>query len=334
MASRLKLAPTAPTELARIKAAMPAVPLPAPPPPGVKAAPLALTKRMTVEQACRCILRNCIAQMTANEANLAAAPEALHQMRVGLRRLRSAFSLFAGVLATPPEWRDDIDWLSAQLGAARDWDVLAGATLPRIAEQLPEGQELVLVRLAAEVRADALRAAAAEAVASPRYAALMQNLERWLRDGGWRDASTARQRRELGQPVRDYALAALERAHARLRKRGRRLRHATAQTRHRVRIAAKKTRYAAEFFESLYRKRRIAPWVTSLSALQDELGLLNDAAVADALLKNLQDGEAQADGSAAFMRGYLAADAAARRRGGQRTVRKLWKACAQLTLPR
>src|SRR5690606_8278466 len=67
--------------------------------------------------------------------------EYLHQMRVALRRLRSAFGLFCGKqartgLAAPAA--EDLKWLAAQLGPARDWDVFAGETLAAVGSALPD----------------------------------------------------------------------------------------------------------------------------------------------------------------------------------------------------
>ena len=301
----------------------------------VRAAPLRLTRQLTAEQAFRRIAANCREQVAANHAAVARgnAPEALHQMRVGLRRLRSALDLYAPLLELPGALRADLRWLGEQLGAARDWDVLASSTLPRVAEDLPDDMELVLVRLAAETRANELRAAAADAVSTERYAELMRNLGSWLHDAAWRGHCTARQRRALDRPTLRFADAALEASRERLLKRGRKLRRAGgktgAKTRHRVRIAAKRARYAAEFFQSLYPKRRLRPYIARLARLQDELGWLNDTAVADSLLKKLQHGEARLDGSAAFTRGYLASTT----HGGRRKLRKLWRSVKAAPAP-
>lgn len=312
---------------------------PSTPAAAVKAAPLALHRKMDVEQAFRSIMRNCLEQVAANQAGVADGrqPEALHQMRVGLRRLRSAFSLFRRQLQLPPECRQELDWLSGELAAARDWDVLSGATLPQAMERLPGDHRLLMVQLAAESRADDLRAAAAAAVLSERYSALLLNLTRWEHGADWRDACTMQQLRELGAPVGGYADALLKQAQRRLLKRGDRLERATPEARHRVRIAAKKTRYAAEFFASLYRRKRVRPFIRALTALQDELGRLNDGAVAERLLKTWRDdgdkdsdgNDAQLDSGAAFLRGYLAAGA----RGDDRTLRKLWAGFTQTKLP-
>ncbi|MES2260427.1 MAG: CHAD domain-containing protein [Pseudomonadota bacterium] len=296
----------------------------------VKAEPLALERKMTVEQAFGHIVRNCLGQMQSNHTYVATgnAPEALHQMRVGLRRLRSALRMFRPLLSLPDQLRDELAWLSEELGAARDWDVLASSTLPSVADDLPGDMELVLVRLAAEARADELRAAAGAAVSTERYVALTQNLAHWLDGAHWREASNAQQRRALKKTVSGFAHATLEDAHERLLKRGSKLRGAKAAARHRVRIAAKQARYATEFFHSLYPAGQVKPFVKALSGLQDELGWLNDAAVADGLLKILQHGEARLDGSAAFTRGFLASHV----HHDDRKLRKLWKAFEPMAL--
>ena len=79
-----------------------------------------------------------------------------------------------------------------------------------------------------------------------------------------------------------------------------------------MRIAAKKLRYAAEFFGALYPKKRVAPYVAALEELQDILGALNDAAVADRLLDEAAAAHGQpvperVDG---LVRGWVAAVAA------------------------
>lgn len=297
----------------------------------VRAEKIKLGKRMTVGAAFHDIAASCCKQIDANHAAVGRgdAPEALHQMRVGLRRLRSALRLFGDLVALPVKLREELDWLQRQLGDARDWDVLAASTLPKVADALPDDVELVLVRLAAEARANALRAAAAQAVGSVRYAELMQHLGGWLEHAGWRGHRSPRQRRALDEPASAFAGDALRDSHRRLLKRGRELKDASASTRHRARIAAKQTRYAAEFFQSLYPKKQVRPFVQALTGLQDELGWLNDVAVADGLLKQLEQGEARLDGSAAYTRGYLASIA----RTDDRKLRQQWRAFKPMALP-
>jgi CHAD domain-containing protein len=301
------------------------------PPVAVKATRLKLSTRMTVEQAFQAIATNCLVQIQANEAGVVQERdvESVHQMRVGLRRLRCALKLFRNRLQAADEVQQALDWLSMQLGTARDWDVLAGSTLSAVAEAAPDEAGIAELKLAALVRARDAHEAAAAAVSSPRYTRLILHFTCWVQGCGWRDAMARRDQKRLTAPLTRFAHAMLEQQQRRLLKRGGKLQGASAQTRHRVRIAAKKIRYATEFFQSLYPPRRVRPYVAALSTLQDELGWLNDAAVADRLVKQLQDGQIDLDAGAGFLRGYLAS----RVKNADKKIGKLWKKFAPMKLP-
>jgi CHAD domain-containing protein len=100
--------------------------------------------------------------------------------------------------------------------------------------------------------------------------------------------------------------------------------------RHRIRIAAKKARYGAEFFHDLLPAKDVKRYVSRLSALQDHLGLLNDFAVADRLLPELQKGNSELGRQAAYTRGYLVAAAEAE----SREMAACLKSVAKLRLSR
>lgn len=99
----------------------------------VKAAPLTLPCDASTGQALQAVLANCLRHMQDNEAGVidGADSESLHQLRVGARRLRSALRIFAACAPCPAALLGDLAWLGAELGSARDWDVLAKITLPR-----------------------------------------------------------------------------------------------------------------------------------------------------------------------------------------------------------
>ena len=292
----------------------------------VKAQPLRLDDDMTVEQVFLAISGNCLEQVSGNQEGVAQGDdvESLHQMRVGLRRLRSALVMFKSLLALPDGLKAELDWLGGALGEARDWDVLAGNTLAQLdGDAAADAAALVQ---AAQEQARIKHAQAAQAVNSTRYTAWMLGLQRWLQARDWRDAATARQLRQLDANVSPFARSTLRKDQRRLMKRGKRLLHATPQQRHQVRIAAKKTRYATEFFASLFAARAVKPYVGRLAALQDELGWLNDVRVADRLLQQLPDGQpdhAELRLHAAFLRGYLAARAQSQ--GTDGSMHKAWR---------
>ena len=244
----------------------------------VKAEPVPIAPAATVEQAFRAIAQNCIRQFRLNEDLLIAtgAPGALHQARVGLRRLRSALSIFAPLLAGDPATeplKDGLRGIATTLGRVRNIDVL----LPNMPDEVAE--RLALAR--AEALADAELCLQAR-----ETRALMLDLAEWLALGDWctRPVDSAM----LHSPARPFAANILSDRSKRLKRKGKKLANGSDARRHQARIAAKKLRYASEFFAPLFPKgkqrRRHAAFSNILEKLQDDLGALNDLATAPATL--------------------------------------------------
>ncbi|KXU84190.1 metal-chelation protein CHAD [Paraburkholderia monticola] len=297
----------------------------------VKAQRVQLDKRASIEEAFSVIARNCLDQVQANERGVVSGhdPSSVHQMRVGLRRLRSALDLFATVIPAYPGLNDELRWIASELGAARDWEVLAGSTLDH-ADFKDHPDEIQPVRQACEKIAVDNRQRAAAAVESVRYTRLALQLALWLSRKGWRDGMSDEQREAIGSLVKPFAEDVLRSRHRKLIKRGKGLADLDDHRRHRARIAAKKVRYATEFFESLCPRRAVLHYVDALTALQDGLGWRNDAVVADQLLKALSKTSPDAASGAAFARGFLASRVAA----DHQTLKKLWKRFRRLSPPR
>ena len=296
----------------------------------VKAQPVHLSKRDSVEDAFCNIARNCLDQFHANERGVVSGhdPSSVHQMRVGLRRLRSALDLFAKVIPAYPGLDEELRWIASELGAARDWEVLARSTLEHAATNA-NADEIQPVQQACEQNAVNNRQRAAAAIESVRYTRLALQLALWLHRKGWRDGMTDERCEALGSSARQFAADVLRRRHRKLIKRGKGLADLDDHLRHRARIAAKKVRYATEFFASLCARRAVRNYVGALTALQDDLGWRNDAVVADQLLKTLPRTSPEAASGAAFARGYLASRVVADRQ----TLKKLWKHFRRLSPP-
>jgi CHAD domain-containing protein len=107
---------------------------------------------------------------------------------------------------------------------------------------------------------------------------------RHLHSGDWRRASA---RARLGAPIGDFAGPLLQSRHKRLLRLGSRYQTLPEPELHRLRILAKKMRYAAEAFQSLYKLKPAKKYTTALAAIQDSLGSLNDAFVSRQLLSGL-----------------------------------------------
>lgn len=240
----------------------------------VKAEPVALSPDMTAQDALRSIAGGCLRQFLLNEPLVSRNnPEALHQARVALRRLRSALSIFRDIAydETAVHVRDEMRWLANVFGPARDLDVLIGqidADDPAF-EKLVEARERAYAQVEADLSSDRARKA-------------LLDLCEWLGAGQWLDDPAIVGAREAA--IAGVATGALERLRRKVKKQGRKLETLPDDMRHEIRKDAKKLRYAVEFFEALYtgkkRVRRRARFLSALEALQERLGTLNDLAVA------------------------------------------------------
>lgn len=254
----------------------------------VKARPAVLDRGVTVIDAFKAVMWANLAHLQANEGGMLGArdPEYLHQMRVALRRLRSALAVFAPLFPKPvlSPARTGLKWLANGLGPARDWDVLVTETLPLVAAEFAAHAGLREFSERCEKLRRAANTRARRAVHSARYRHLVLRLAAWLAQEDWLARMEPSARTALEAPVTDFAARVLERRYAQVRKKGRRLRGLSAIELHRLRIAIKKFRYAADFFAGLYDARAARAALKRLSRLQDILGAMNDAATVAKLI--------------------------------------------------
>lgn len=242
-----------------------------------------LPRALSAEAALRRTALAALGQVSANAELLRRVrrPEALHQLRVGLRRLRAALSVFAPLLgedAAPVV--AELKWLAHETDAARDLDVFIRDVFHPAALETPAPDLAPLGLRLLAARSGAYRRAMA-AIDSPRYAALMFETLAWIETGAWRtDPDPVRAWRRQ-RPVAAFAAEALERLSRRVQHGGRRLDQLDVAGRHRLRIRVKRLRYAAEFFAGLFdRPGRERRFRAGLEQVQDAFGALNDLAVA------------------------------------------------------
>ena len=195
------------------------------------------------------------------------------------------------------------------------------STLPRVASSLPGNASIEPVRAAARAQRELAHARASDAVSSARFYKLIGEFESWCDQRAWRDDISGKQKTRLKMRVGDFATGVLAQEQQRLLKRGRKLKEFGTDQLHRARIGAKRARYAAEFFTSLFPGKQVRPYVQALRSLQDSLGCVNDAAVATGLLDEISEHNDALREGAALVRGYLAAAREQRELG----ARKLWK---------
>lgn len=241
------------------------------------AAPRLLHPGSSAGEAFQVIAWSCLDRFRLSEARLARTgdAEALHQVRVALRQLRSAFTIFAPIVADErfEHLRGELRWLAGTMNEARDIDVV----ISRI-DDPPASLST------ARKRAYSL---AAKALASARARHLMNLLVEWLEHGVWLEV-----RNPPDVTAAAFASTSLDRLRRKVKKKGRHLRALDDAELHELRIAAKKLRYATEFFAGLFppaaARGRQEPFAQALRGLQDRLGELQDLAVAPALLDRLQ----------------------------------------------
>lgn len=242
-----------------------------------KAEALRLTQDMSVADGFRTIALACLRHFRANEPLVISARDvdALHQSRVALRRLRSAFSLFKPVLEGRKfdRFRKDLRSISAELGEARNLDVL----IARRSEHMTKASRQKLV--AARSRA---YGSAISLLKSPEARTTMIDLAEWI--------SLRSARRSGDQPLLPFAQTVLDRYWKKVKRGGGRMRAMDDEDRHALRIAGKKLRYAAEFYAHLYSGPRAGArddFLVAVEDLQDALGTLNDLATERALEADL-----------------------------------------------
>lgn len=267
-----------------------------------RAETVALDPEMSVDDAMATVLAACLKHWAANEAAAldGSDPEGVHQMRVGLRRFRSALAVFGKLLPeTQLDWlKTEAKWAINSLGPARDWDVFQADLLAPLEASRPDDSDFAGLRAAAQQRQANAYDAMRDALGDPRYTRFLLRLGGWLEDRGWHSAELSEdQRSELKQPLLALADKLLAKRHRQVMKRGKGFKNLTTAERHELRIAVKKLRYTTEFFRELYPAKHSKDYLAALRGLQESLGHLNDVAVAEHLLADLT--EASPPGSGA-----------------------------------
>lgn len=224
--------------------------------------------------------------MQNEAAVLAGIAEAIHQMRVAVRRLRAILSAFGRMLPADQRRRasDELRWLADALAPARNLDVFATEMLAPAQQALGGPDSIAPLFKAAERRRKAAYAKAARAVRSRRYAALLRRQQRWFERRRWRDGGASP---DLEQPIGALSVAILERRRRVASRRSKGFAGQSPQQRHQLRIALKKLRYATELLAGLYEPGAVRQYTRRLKRLQDDLGEANDVRVARDIIAEL-----------------------------------------------
>ncbi len=266
-----------------------------------KAPPLSFD--LTVAEAFQTIARSCLDHLLINERCLLATGdgEAVHQMRVALRRLRSAIKVFRPIVdgAQLADVKDDLRWILANLGPARDSEVFLTEIIDPVLAQHPDNSGLEALRAYWQDDHVVKLAQASEAVRSHRFSTLALKLGEWVETGAWLGRPGEPPRRKLQAPIASFAMTRLGKSVGKLLSvAGDSIGRLSPENQHAVRIQCKQVRYAGEFFASLVPRKQMKVFLAELAELQDVLGRLNDIAVATPKLtgKHVEGGRAKAAG--------------------------------------
>ena len=262
------------------------------PPTAPKPCKLRLDPSVPLDDALTRILRACLHHLLQS---LPAAEdgrdlEGVHQLRVALRRLRSALHLMRSVssLNKLEMLRAEAKWLASSLTAAREWDIFQTQTLPSIAKACPSVTGFDALDEVAERRRTAAYHKVRFVLADQRCATFLLNLGAWIEARGWRSDISSENLSELTEPALAFAQRTLAAQYTRVLKRGRRLKSMNPEERHRVRLAVKKLRYGTDFLLPLCGEgKAVKRFRERLIELQEELGSFNDMATTASLLSGL-----------------------------------------------
>ena len=214
-----------------------------------------------------------VVQIRANArgALLGHDPEHLHQLRVGIRRMRATLRAFRRLVRRriAQRFERELRTLLRALAAARDWDVF-----------LQSQSDPVLRRVARRRRAAAHRSAQ-RVLSQDRFGSVLRRALAWARSEPWRASADSR------EPLGAFGARSLRRLYRAMGRRAADMDWSDPAQRHRARIRLKWLRYGYDCFAAGFAPRALKAFLHRLRSLQHILGELNDIRVQRGLLRGL-----------------------------------------------
>ena len=271
--------------------------------PAIRAEPPRLDAAMSGAEIEQAVLRSCLDQVLANASEVASGQfdeESAHQLRVGLRRTRTAARELGALSALPDsQWEDQLTGAFRALGVYRDRETVARSlqarlttagspepTLPPPAAAVPDP--------VAVVRDPGVQCALLEVLGSTLGPALAQGGAGVRKDAADADVGHTMRRIRSRLGKLDRELKPMAKAFEAL----------DDSARHRVRKRLKRLRYLAELVGPLFDHRQVGRYLERLRPAQDALGTHNDLVVG---LRMAQEAVDRGDAKAWFNVGWLTA---------------------------
>jgi inorganic triphosphatase YgiF len=259
------------------------------------------------------VARSCLEQIVGNASALAAdtgSEEHIHQLRVGMRRLRTALRELGDFAATvDASWEPALREAFHEFGAHRDQTMV----LPRWAAELAAAGAPPLALPAAPQPLRSPQAMARD----PRLQRTLLALVRFAQEAAAPDPGAS----EVADCRAQLALH-LERLHRQIGRDAKRFARLDGDAQHRTRKRLKRLRYLSEFAAPLFAKKAVGRYLEAMSRAQDELGNLNDERIAEAAYRR----DSEQNPRAWFAAGWIAARRAETVRGCERALKRVAKA--------
>lgn len=240
----------------------------------------------TLAEAGRKVMRFHLARMLDREAGVRAARdiEDIHKMRVATRRQRAAWRVFGEAYrkGRTESYRGGLRDIARRLGAVRDLDVLLeGIDAYRADQSVTEQRALEPLIASLRRHRDDAHALLLRDLDAPSYGRFVDDYVDFVRTEGSGAKTVAP---TVPYRVRETAPSRIWGAYEHVRSYEPILRWADVPTLHDLRIAGKWLRYSLEFVQEPLGDGA-APLIARVTALQDHLGLMNDASVAASMAR-------------------------------------------------
>jgi inorganic triphosphatase YgiF len=242
-----------------------------------------ITPRSRIGHSFQLIGWSCLRQFALNADAIRVGDfEGVHQMRVGLRRLETVLAIFDPLIDGPETdaVETELRWLIDELAPARDLDVFIEKTMAPLSAGADEDAAFNCLLENVKIRREQSMERAKGAVSSDRFRQLVLRTALWVLAGEWSDLAELEGVRPEAR-IEDFARRTLEKRTRKVARKLRQVRELDTASRHKLRLAVKELRYAAEFFADVFPDagREQRGFAKILASLQDNLGRLNDLAV-------------------------------------------------------
>jgi triphosphatase len=271
-----------------------------------KAGRVVLSPGASAEDAFRINLMHCLRHIAQNAPVVSEARdiEGLHQLRVGLRRLRAALEAFGTDFETETlkELRERAKVLCKAFGETRDLDVFTLELFPAVEKAAPGHAGLMEFRKHLEATRKESWTRCAVRANSPEFTHFLLDLAAAAEMRIWREDAGPPQIAAFMRPAEELAREAISKSEQKAHKRAKALSSLDSEQRHQLRIALKKFRYTLEFFAPLFAAKSVTKYLKKLTAAQDVFGAMNDASTASHILSTVLE-NASSEHSAALREG-------------------------------